>query len=243
MTAREAKLDATLASVWGWISGRFDHVRLKEKTMVFGKRLLLVFLFSIIGVSTARAQHEFEVTPFGGARFGGVVDVNTNSVDYLTIKSGWNYGIQADYTLFPQLQAEFMFNHQPTDLDQHVIATDTRQFLTSADLDEYEWGFLFSLKSPEKNLQPFIVGGLGLTHWKSGGELPFGNRFSYNLGVGAKYFFSRHLGLRAEARWSPSRTTTQDQVFFDPFFGPQLVAVASHAEQGQANLGLIFRFR
>ena len=211
--------------------------------MVFGKRLLLVFLLSIIGVSSARAQHEFEVTPFGGARFGGVVDVNTNSVDYLTIKSGWNYGIQADYTLFPQLQAEFMFNHQPTDLDQHVIATDTRQFLTSADLDEYEWGFLFSLKSPEKNLQPFIVGGLGFTHWKSGGELPFGNRFSYNLGVGAKYFFSRHVGLRAEARWSPSRTTTQDQVFFDPFFGPQLVAVASHAEQGQANLGLIFRFR
>jgi opacity protein-like surface antigen len=207
------------------------------------KVLFFAFLFSLVGVSSARAQHEFEITPFGGARFGGVVDVNTSSVDYLTIKSGWNYGIQADYTLFPQFQAEFLFNHQPTDLDQHVIATDTKSFLTSADLDEYEWGFLFALKSPEKKLQPFIVGGLGFTHWKSGGELPFGNRFSYNLGLGAKYFFSRHVGLRAEARWSPSRTTTQNEEFFDPFFGPEVVPVASHAEQGQANIGLIFRFR
>ena len=217
--------------------------------MAWWKTVLFVFLlFSILGVSSARAQegfgqHEFEVTPFGGTRFGGVIDVNTSSVDYLTIKSGWNYGIQADYTIFPQLQAEFLFNHQPTDLDAHVIQTDSRQFLTSADLDEYEWGFLFALKSPEKSLQPFIVGGLGFTHFKAGGELPFSNRFSYNLGLGAKYFFSRHVGLRAEARWSPSRTTTQDQIFFDPFFGPQVVRVASHAEQGQANLGVIFRFR
>ncbi|HUJ31926.1 MAG TPA: outer membrane beta-barrel protein [Candidatus Acidoferrum sp.] len=211
--------------------------------MAWRRVLFFVFLFSIAGVSNAWAQHQIELTPFGGARFGGVIDVNTTDVDYLPIKSSWNYGVMADYTVWPQFQAEFMFNHQPTDLDQHVIATDSRQFLTSADIDMYQWGFLFALKPPEARLQPFIVGGLGFTHFKAGGDLPFTNRFSYNLGLGAKYFFNRHVGLRAEARWSPSRTTTQQGTFCDPFFGCEIVPVASHAEQGQANIGLIFRFR
>lgn len=211
--------------------------------MSLRKALFLVVLFSLLAVPGAFAQHEVEITPFGGARFGGVIDVNTTSVDYLPIKSSWNYGVIADYTIWPQFQAEFQFNHQPTTLDQHVVATGETQPLSSADIDMYQFGFNFGLKPPDAKLQPFIVGGLGFTNFKADNELPFGIRFSYNLGLGAKYFFSRHVGLRAEARWSPSRTTTQNQVFFDPFFGPQVVAVSSHAEQGQANIGIIFRFR
>ena len=205
-----------------------------------------LFLSSLLIVPAARAQHEFEVTPFGGSRFGGVIDLNSSiantQADYYAIKSSWDYGVLADYTIFPQFQAEFMFNHQPTDLDQHLVATDTKSFLTSADLDMYHFGFLFSLKPEEKKMQPFIVGGLGFTHFKADDDLPFSNRFSYNLGLGMKYFFSRHVGLRLEARWSPTRTTTSPELV-ETFFGPQLIGVTSHAEQGQANLGLIFRSR
>jgi opacity protein-like surface antigen len=211
--------------------------------MPLRKALFLALLLSLLCVPGARAQHEIEVTPFGGARFGGVIDVNTNSVDYLPIRSSWNYGVTADYTIWPQFQAEFEFNHQPTTLDQHVVATGETLPLSSADIDMYQFGFNFALKPPEAKLQPFIVGGLGFTHFKADDELPFSNRFSYNLGLGAKYFFSRHVGLRGEARWSPSRTTQQDELFCDPFFGCETVAVSSHAQQGQANIGIIFRFR
>jgi opacity protein-like surface antigen len=220
----------------------------KEKNMAWRKTLLFVFLFSIVGVSSAQAQHEFEVTPFAGSRFGGVVDIPSDTtiyqdgVDYYTIKSSLNYGIQADYSIWPQFQAEFMYNHQPTDLSQHLYTTDTKQFVTTADVDMYQWGFLFSLKPPERKLQPFIVGGLGFTHFNSGGFLPFSNRFSYNLGVGAKYFFSQHVGVRLEGRWSPTRTTTSPELV-ETFFGPEVIGATSHAEQGQANLGLIFRFK
>lgn len=208
-------------------------------------RILLVGLLTlfVFAVSTARAQHEFEVTPFGGARFGGVIDVNTPSVDYLPIRSSWNYGIIADYTVWPRLQAEFQFNHQPTSIEQHVIQDNSTEHLTSADVDMYQFGFNFDLKPPGAKLHPFIVGGLGFTNFKADGYLPFGIRFSYNLGVGAKYFLTRHLGIRAEARWSPSETTRRNEIFFDPFFGPEVVTVSNFAEQGQANVGIIFRFR
>lgn len=222
--------------------------------MAWRRIFLLIFLFSTLGVSTARAQHEFEVTPFGGSRFGGVIDLSNTTAntgpaladdDYLTIKSSWNYGIMADYTIFsgfPNLQAEFMYNHQPTEIGQHNFITGTRSDLTSADVDMYQWGFNFSFRDPEKKIRPYVVGGLGFTHFNSGGNLPFSNRFSYNLGVGAKYFFSKHVGLRLEGRWSPTRTTISPELV-NTFFGPELIGVTNHAEQGQANLGLILRFR
>jgi opacity protein-like surface antigen len=212
--------------------------------MPLRKALFLVVLFSLLAVPGAFAQHEIELTPFGGARFGGVIDTPNNvSVDYLPIKNSWNYGVIADYTIWPQFQAEFEFNHQPTTVDAHIVQTDQTELLSSADIDMFQFGFNFSLKPPDAKLQPFIVGGLGFTHWKADDDLPFSKTFSYNLGLGAKYFFTRHVGLRAEARWSPSRTTSQNEEFCDPYFGCGVVPVSSHAEQGQANIGVIFRFR
>jgi len=220
--------------------------------MAWRRIVLFLFLFSIVGVSKAQAQHEFEVTPFAGARFGGVIDFANSTtafnsdVDYLTIKSSLNYGIIADYSLFqsfPNFQLEFMYNHQPTELGQHNFITDTRSDLTSADVDLYQWGFSYTFRDPSAKIRPYVVGGLGFTHFNSGGYLPFSNRFSYNLGIGARYFFTRHVGLRLEGRWAPTRTTTAVEEYYDPFFGPQLIGVSNHAEQGEANLGLIFRFR
>jgi len=217
--------------------------------MPWRRILLFAFLFLTLGAVRASAQHEFEITPFGGSRFGGVIDFSNTTtayngdVDYLTIKSSWNYGIMLDYSLFPNLQAEFMYNHQPTELGEHNFVTGTRSDLTTADVDMYQWGFNYTFRDPEKRIRPYVVGGLGFTHFNSGGNLPFYNRFSYNLGVGAKYFFSRHVGVRLEGRWSPTRTTVGVEEYYSPFYGPELVGVNNHAEQGQANLGLIFRFR
>lgn len=209
------------------------------------KRVLLslLLLFLAIAAPNARAQHAFEITPFGGARFGGVIDVNTASVDYLPIKTSWNYGVIADYTLWPRIQAEFEFNHQPTSLEQHVIQDDSTVHLSSADIDNYQFGVNVRLKPTFAKLQPFLVGGVGFTNFKADGYLPFRIRFSYNVGIGARYFVSRHFGIRAEARWSPFRATTGSGVFNNRSFGPEVITGSNYAEQGQANVGIIFRFR
>jgi len=73
--------------------------------------------------------------------------------------------------------------------------------------------------------------------------LGFSNRFSSNRGGGVKYFFNRRWGVRAEARWSPSHTTQGQTVYRDRFFGRAPTTVANKAEQGQANIGLIFPFK
>jgi len=211
--------------------------------MRWRKMALVALFFSTAGVACVHGQRRFEVTPFGGSRFGGTIEASSSSFDNIRIKSSWDYGVMGDLDVWPNLQAEFSFNRQPTELSGHSIKFATNTDLTSASLDMYQWGFLYSLRPPEARIKPYIAAGLGFTHFDSRGLLGFSNRFSYNLGGGVKYFFTENIGLRMEARWSPSHTTTGQAVYCDPFFGCFLTRVANKAEQGEANLGIIFRFK
>lgn len=216
----------------------------------------LVFLLVGCAVSNANAQwsstqarRNIEITPFGGSRFGGVININSQGfspIDELTIKSTWDYGIIGDVDLLPDslpgLQAEFMWSRQPTNLGAHNANTGVTTPAGNVTLDNYQWSVLHNMRNPDARIRPFVVAGLGFTHFGSYGALPFDNRLSFNLGGGVKYFFARHAGLRLDVRWMPSRTTSQVGTFFDPFYGYYQANIHNYAQQFQANLGLIFRF-
>src|SRR5690348_6585656 len=98
--------------------------------MSWRNALFVALLFSLVAAPGAFAQHEFEITPFGGYKFGGRIDLPPNTTctggggcpfDYLPIKSSVDYGLEADYSIWPNFQAEFQFNHQPTEVDGHLI--------------------------------------------------------------------------------------------------------------------------
>jgi len=161
---------------------------------------------------------------------------------YLPINSSLNWGFNAGARLVPHLFAEFMWNRQTTTLSAHDIPTNQNVLLTNnAHLDMYQGSLLYEIWASSK-VRPYVVGGIGFTHFDSHGILSFSDRFSYNLGGGVKYLFAPHLALRAEMRWSPSRTTSSKTTFCDPFLGCFVTPISNHAEQGQANIGLEFRF-
>jgi opacity protein-like surface antigen len=209
---------------------------------MFWRKLSLLVVLWICFASSAFAQGRFEVTPFFGSRFGGVIDVNTLDNDFLTIKSSENYGVMGDVSLWGPVQGEFMWNRQPTSLTAHNVADDTYTFLTNAKLDMYQFSLLYQFRDPDAKLRPFMVAGLGFTHFDTHQVLDFSNRFSYNLGLGVKYYLIRNLGLRLDARWSPSHTTQSNVIFCDFFFGCFPTTITNRAEQGQVNAGVIFRF-
>jgi opacity protein-like surface antigen len=207
--------------------------------------------FLMFTACAAQAQREFEITPFAGTRFGGYIDLSQQgnpNVDSLKIKSSVNYGIMGDVTFWQNFQGEFMWNRQPTSLSSHNPNDNTYAFLSNMNLDMYQFDVLYQFLSPDSKLRPFVVGGLGFSHFgvqSVGGQsiLPFSNRFAYNIGGGVKYFLSDHWGLRAEIRWSPSHTTQGLATYCDPYFGCGPTTVSNKAEQGQANIGVIYRFR
>ncbi len=190
----------------------------------------------------SRFEPKYTFSLFVGDRFGGKININTPNVDYLPISSGLNWGFNAGVRVVPHLFGEFMWNRQTTTLSAHDIPTNQIVTLTNnAHLDMYQGSLLYEVWTRSK-LRPYAVGGIGFTHFDSHGILSFSNRFSYNLGGGVKYLFAPPLALRAELRWSPSRTTSSDTTFCDPFLGCFVTPISNHAEQWQANLGIEFRF-
>lgn len=203
--------------------------------------ILLTFLLTTM-VTGAYAQNRFEIEPFVGARFGGRIAINTPDVDFLPIDPSLNWGFTTGVGIVRHLFAEFMWNRQTTTLSAHDTLLNQNVPLTNrAHLDLYHIGLLYEFWVPWK-LRPFVAGGIGDTHFDSHGVLSFEDRFSYNLGGGVKYLFAPGVALRAEARWSPSRTTASSTTFCDPTLGCFVTPANHHAQQGQADIGLEFRF-
>ncbi len=210
------------------------------------KPVYLALLLLFLAVIPTQAQwsdwsdhNSIELTPFGGSRFGGSIDFNNG--DFLNIKSSWDYGAMADVDLVPHLQAEFMWNRQPTQLTVPNGFGSTP--VTNATLDMFQWSLLAYLTPRGSKVQPYVVGGAGFDHFDTRGFLPgFTDKFAYNAGLGLKYFFIPHVGLRFEARYSPTHTTSSPGVFCEPPFGCGTTRFLNFAQQGQANLGVIFRF-
>ena len=189
-----------------------------------------------------RFEPKYTFSLFLGARFGGNIAINTPNVDYLPISDSLNWGFNAGARIAPHFFGEFMWNRQTTTLSAHNISPAGIVPLTdNAHLDMYQGSLLYEIWASSK-LRPYVVGGIGFTHFDSYGILSFSNRFSYNLGGGVKYLFAPHLALRAEMRWSPSDTTSSSTNFCDPGLGCFTTPITNHAEQGQANIGLEFRF-
>ena len=155
-----------------------------------------------------RFEPRYTLSLFLGARFGGNIAINTPNVDNLPIRSSLNWGFNAGARIVTHLFAEFMWNRQTTTLSAHDIPSNQIVPLTNnAHLDMYQGSLLYEIWAGSK-LRPYGVGGIGVTHFDSHGILSFSDRFSYNLGGGVKYLFAPHMALRAEIRWSPSRTTS-----------------------------------
>ena len=215
------------------------------------RKFLVVVGLILSGVSAAHAQKEYEITPFFGARVGGIIDessVGDPNVDYLKIKNSENYGFMAGVTFWEHVEAEFMWNRQPTSLSSHNPNDNTYKFLSNMNLDMYQVDFLYQFNASDAKFRPFIVGGLGMSHFgvppvQGQSVLGFSNRFAFNLGGGVKYFFNPHWGIRLEARWSPTNTTYGQGTYCDYYGNCFPSQITNKAEQGQANIGLIFRFK
>ncbi len=222
---------------------------------MFNWKSLFLILFLIGTAPALHAQSDYnygryEITPFFGSRFGGNIDLSQQgnpNIDYLKIKSSIDYGIMGDITFWQNFQGEFMWNRQPTSLSSHNPTDNTFSRVTNMNFDMYQFSVLYNFLSPEKRLRPYAVAGLGFSHYGTApvdgqSVLGFSNRFAFNFGGGVKYFFNSHWGTRLEARWSPSHTTSGMTEYCDPFYGCYPATVANKAEQGQVNIGLIYRF-
>jgi hypothetical protein len=181
--------------------------KMKFKLFIVGMALLGC------GVPTVQAEgHGIWITPFGGYRTAGSIkldDPNYSKVDLIDTPI---YGLAAGMEVIGGL-VEVMWTHQ--DSEAQLVRTPG----STAPLDQFTLNtdqfHVNGLYFPPDfvRVQPYVLGGLGVTHYNPTGEASSESRFSWALGGGAHIPVTERIGFRFEAKWNPALTGSSGNIF------------------------------
>lgn len=209
---------------------------------------VIAVLICALWGANANAQGRFEITPFVGYETSASIPLNpfsgstTVPVNKLRVNGSVAFGTFADFTLTENTQVEFMWNRNPTSFSERRITNGTYFKAFNSDVDQYQFGLLYTFLNSEHKLRPYIAGGLGFTHASNSGGSSNQTEFAYNIGGGVKYYVSRHVGLRGDVRLLPTYGNSSVGTYCDPFFGCYNAKISNFFNRGSFTGGVIFRF-
>jgi hypothetical protein len=198
--------------------------------------LLLLILFILPGDLWAKG---FEITPFGGYRFGGSFDTSTGGS--LRLDDSGSYGVIIGMDYQENTQLEFLYSHQKSPLKQNegIFSGET---LFDLGVDYFQIGGTYLWDYDR--LVPFLSGGLGAAYLNpDASEYSSVTKFAMSLGGGVKLYATEHIGLRLEGRGYATFMNSGGAIFCGGDTGGCQVFVTSDVwMQFEVLAGVIFRF-
>jgi opacity protein-like surface antigen len=207
--------------------------------------LWAAIVWTVVAAPMARAQRGIEITPFVGGQINGGLALSTPIYNGIDLQNGLNYGISAGYGLGKRTSVEFTWNHNQADALAQSISGGADRKVFSLNTNEYLGDFLVHFTDNEDRLRPFILLGAGVTNLSPNrNQLNSITRFTWAFGGGVKYNFSKHLGLRLQAKYSPVYITTATEgIWCNPFWaGCWAKGDSIFLQQFDGTAGLTFRF-
>jgi len=222
---------------------------------------LALALLLFAEAALAQENRRLEISPFAGYETSGSYPVvsafgtpgssfsfggPTSTIDRLRVNGNLSFGGFLDYSVLEYLQLEFMYARNQTTYSQHDFVTGLYTEAYDSNIDQYQFGvlvpFLGSGYFHERKFVPFVAGGLGFTHESNNNGNPNRTAFAFNLGGGAKYFLTKHFGLRGDLRYLPTYAN-ETPGYACNFFG-NCFYVHNHNFENRGNFsgGIIFRF-
>ena len=189
------------------------------------------------GEAANASAQDFEITPFGGYRFGGdFFELLTRQP--LDLDGAPTVGVAVDVPMSRGLQFEALFTHQSAHVSVPAfpLGPPVRWQMT---VDHWQAGGLQEFDTGR--VRPFLTGTLGLTRYATSGDNEV--RFALGAGGGVKLFPADHVGLRLNGRLFATFVDADVQVFA---CSPGICFVGFHADvvwQLEFTAGLIVRFR
>ncbi len=200
-------------------------------------RRFAVLGLSLLALSTPMLADDgrmFEVSPFGGYRWGGEIEADNTPVFNVDgdVESAGSYGIRFNFYVWRNLQIELLASTQDTDLvdDAGLFGQDT--LLSKIEVNYYHAGIIWQWEN--SRIKPYVGGTFGLARLEI--ETPRSNdeRFSGSIGGGAKMYFNDHLGVRFDGRFYWTSLDQQNDCCQNEFDETMF--------QGEVSVGLILGF-
>lgn len=147
-------------------------------------------------------RNMFEITPFGGYRYGGTIFADRTDLfgEDVDVASSADYGLNLGIPAGDHMKVELMVNKQNTHLEAGGGLFDSNENIADMDITYYHAGLQVPI-GESNGVTPFFVISAGVANLKPDLRgVSADNRFSASAGIGAKVAFSRNVGLRFEAR-------------------------------------------
>lgn len=184
------------------------------------------------------AAQSFEVTPFGGVRFGGeVVGLETSVSADLDDAASYGLILGIPWKAEDRSRLELVWSWQPTAVGPPAVGGEGFDL----DIHYLHLGGMAPFATPSSRLEALLSGGLGVTFMAP--DLKGARSevyFSLSLGAGLLYRLADRAGIRLEARGWYSFTEAGGGVFCA---GGCVVAFSgSGFGQGEVTAGLQLSF-
>ena len=216
----------------------------------FGKTLMRTkLLCAIVWIpmlaAIASAQNG-EISAFIGRQANGGLDLSTTTFQRIEVHNGVNYGLSAGYLTSEHTSVEFLWNYNKADTLGERRTGGESQTVFTLDTNQYLGNFLYHFSPREAKTRPFVLVGVGATNLHAAmNDVKSITRLAWTAGGGVKYNLTPRLGVRFQAKWSPTYITTTSNGGFwcDPFWGGCWVVGNSHfLNEFDATAGLTLRF-
>jgi hypothetical protein len=230
-----------------------SRIEAKEVSHMSRSSLFVAFVVLATAASMSQAQdRRVELSGTAGWTFSDGVSGQDVSVPGVGIfnrvdpKDAFSWGARLGFNLTDNVEVGFLFDQQSTQLD--IGGTTTVKF---GDLSIYNYhGYAaYNFGDSDAGVRPYVLLGLGATQYGTvtvnvvGQNIDGDTRFSGTLAAGLKLFPGPRLGLRLEARWTPTYIKSDAVGWWcDPFWGCYVVGDSQYANQYELSGGLILRF-
>jgi len=221
-----------------------------------GMMLIWMFLMVMIAGSSAWAQedHKVEVSLNLGFTASDGVDgdnhlaIDGNVYNKIDPKDSVSWGLSGEYFLTENIEVGFLFDKQSSKLE---IAGSVIRVIGDMSIYNYHGIFSYNFGEAEAKMRPFFLAGIGATHYGNvdfdvagvQGSLSGPTKASATFGGGVKYYASPSIGVRLQARWTPTYITTDtDGWWCDPYWGCYVAGNAQYSNQFEFTGGINLRF-
>jgi opacity protein-like surface antigen len=204
--------------------------------------LCLLAMFVLAGTATAQEQaYRYELTPYGGYRFGGSFS-QVDSEFAIDLDDSGSYGLIFNARHTEITQWEVIYSHQEPSADTTGLNLNDPRLDLGIDYLQGGGTYLWD----GRGMRPFLSATIGATRIEVQND-GFSDDFffSFSMGLGVQFRPSDRLGIRLEARGFGTIVDSETDIFCQSDPNNALCAVRVEGDvmwQMEAMAGLVFRF-
>lgn len=204
----------------------------------FAAALLLL----VTGPALAQSSPgDFEITPYGGYRFGGSFEDLDQDLS-ADVNDNGSFGLILNLRESGNTQWEMIYAQQNTSVDTTEFSTA----VPSLDVDFQSLQIGGTYMGEGELFRPYVAATIGGTHISPGSaELDSDTFWSFSIGGGLQFFPTNRIGLRVEGRAWGTLLSSSSSLFCGS--GPQggVCAITVDGDalwQFETFAGIVFRF-